>query len=149
VWHTGREKVFLNQRVATETGSTERKHRIRINNFRINLNKPLSKFENYDTINESRKLALFSNFYLPIVLERTVNTEYVYKDVTFTEEEATAMTADKIISMLLENIEDIENIVNKQINTYTGDGFIEVEVIIEVLERIGVKRKIDPVSAVE
>ena len=141
VWHTSREKVFFNQRTPTETGRTERKRRVNLGNMRINLNKPLSNFKNYDTINESRKLALFSNFYLPITFETRTNREYEYKDVTFTETEAIEMTVEKIIESLLKGIENEENIVNKQINTYGGVGYVEVEVIIEVLENIGIPRK--------
>ena len=142
MWHTRKEKVFLNQRIATETGNTESKYRLRINNFAINLNKPLSNFQKYDTINEVRQFALFSNFYLPIIMEKTTNIEYRYTDVVFTAEEAIRMTVERITNALLEGIENEENIVNKQINIYEGLGYVEVEVIIEVLEHIGVPKKI-------
>ncbi|MCL2354690.1 MAG: sporulation protein YqfD, partial [Oscillospiraceae bacterium] len=140
--HTGREKVFLNQQIATETGNTEKKHRFKINNFGINLNKPLSNFEKYDTISENRKIRIFSNFYLPISIETTTYKEYIHEDVTFTEQEAIDIAVQKIMESLLEQIENEENILNKQINTYGGQGYIEVEVIIEVLESIGIKQKI-------
>lgn len=35
-----------------------------------------------------------------------------------------------------------DKIVNKQINTYPGEGYVEVEVTYEVLENIGTKEKI-------
>gem|GEM_PF-3818421 len=83
-----REKVFLSNRTARETGNTEEKWRIEFNNFGINLNKPLSNFQKYDTINESRKIRLFSNFYLPIIFQKTTNVEYKYEDIILTEEQA-------------------------------------------------------------
>ena len=89
VWYTKKEKVFLKQQIPTDTGNTETKYSLNLNNFKINFYKTLSKFENYDTISESRKLMLFSNFYLPIELIKTTNKEYVLKDVTYTEEEIT------------------------------------------------------------
>lgn|GEM_PF-5005346 len=49
---------------------------------------------------------------------------------------------ERIIQALLEKISDEESVVNKQINTYGGPGFVEVEVIMEVLESIGKKQKI-------
>ncbi|MGN1310431.1 MAG: sporulation protein YqfD [Clostridia bacterium] len=89
VWYSKKEKVYLNQEVPTDTGNTETKYSLVINNFKINFYKTLSKFEKYDTINESKKLMLFSNFYLPIELIKTTNEEYVLKDVTYTAEELT------------------------------------------------------------
>ena len=87
VWYSKKEKVYLKQQVPTDTGNIETKYSLVVNNFKINLYKTLSKFEKYDTINESKKLMLFSNFYLPIELIKTTNEEYVLKDVTYTEDE--------------------------------------------------------------
>ena len=48
----------------------------------------------------------------------------------------------KIEEELKTQIPDEKNIINKQINTNTGEGYIEIEVIYEVLETIGVEDKI-------
>lgn len=142
VWYSKKEKVYLNQQIPTQTGGLEEKYSLVINNFKINLYKTLSKFENYDTISESKRLKLFSNFYLPIEIIKTTNKEYVMKDVTYTEEEVTKIWTAKIEEELKTQIEKTENIINKQINTYSNDGYIEIEVIYEVLETIGVEDKI-------
>ena len=142
VWYTKKEKVFLNQKIPTETGDTEKKYSIILGELKINLTKPLSKFKNYDTMNENKKLMLFSNFYLPIEIVKITNKEYEYVDVTYTEEEIVAITVEKIEEELKNEIKNEENIVNKQINTYGGNGCVEVEVIYEVLEHIGQKQKI-------
>lgn len=52
------------------------------------------------------------------------------------------ITAGKIEEELKEQIQDETKIVDKQINTYKGDGYIEIEVIYEVLETIGVEDRI-------
>ena len=142
VWYSKKEKFFLNQQIPTDTGNTETKYSLSINNFKINFYKTLSKFENYDTINESKRLKLFSNFYLPIELIKTTNVEYVKKDVTYTEEEATQIAKQKIEEELKGEIADETNIINEQVNTYKYDGYLEIEVIYEVLETIGVEDKI-------
>ena len=113
-----------------------------INNFKINFYKTLSKFENYDTINESKRLKLFSNFYLPIELIKTTNKEHIIKDVTYTEDEVIQIWTPKIEEELKKEIENQENIINKQVNTYANNGYIEIEVVYEVLETIGVEQKI-------
>jgi len=141
VWYTKKERVYLNQKVPTETGNTENKYSIKLKNFKINFYKTLSKFKNYDTMSENKKLKLFSNFYLPIEMIKTTNKEYTYKDVTYTEEEATAITSDKLEKEINGEVKDEKNIVNTQVNTYEGQGYMDVEVIVEALENIGVESK--------
>ena len=84
------------------------------------MNKPLSNFEKYDTINETRRIALFSNFYLPIEFTTITNKEQTYKSIILTEQEAIDEAVEKILSELLNEIGNEEKIVNKQINTYNG-----------------------------
>lgn len=49
---------------------------------------------------------------------------------------------EKIEEELQAQIKNKENILNKQINTYRNEGYVEVEIIYEVLENIGIKEKI-------
>ena len=80
IWYSKKEKVFLKQQIQVPTGATEEKYTLNINNFKINFYKTLSKFENYDTINENKKLMIFSNFYLPIEITKKTNYEYVNEE---------------------------------------------------------------------
>ena len=52
------------------------------------------------------------------------------------------IATEKLEKELEQQIEHKENIVNKQVNTYGNEEYIEVEVIYEVLENIGKKEKI-------
>ena len=52
------------------------------------------------------------------------------------------MTVSKLEEELNGEIEDTNKIVNKQVNTYGNEGYIEVEVIYEVIEKIGTEEKI-------
>ncbi len=113
-----------------------------LNNFKINFNKTLSKFKNYDTINETKKIMLFSNFYLPIEIIKTTNLEYEKQAKTYTEEELVEIGTKKLETELEEELDNKNNIINKQVNLYKNEGYIEVEVIYEVLENIGNKEKI-------
>lgn len=142
VWYSKKEKFYFNQQIKVPTGVTEEKYTLNINNFKINLYKTLSKFKNYDTINENKKLMLFSNFYLPIEIIKTTNYEYENQDITYTEEELKEIGRKKLEEELENEIENKENIINKQVNVYGNEGYIEVEVIYEVLENIGIKDKI-------
>ena len=50
--------------------------------------KRLSNFEKYDTIYATKKLKLFSNFYIPVELIECNNSEIKEYEVNYTEEEA-------------------------------------------------------------
>ena len=142
VWYTKKEKFYLNQEIQVPTGATEEKYTLNLNNFKINFYKTLSKFKNYDTINESKKIILFSNFYLPIEIIKTTNYEYDKQQKTYTEDELVKIATEKMENEFNNEFQNHDNIINKQVNVYPNEEYIEVEIIYEVLENIGSKEKI-------
>lgn len=142
VWYSKKEKFYYNQQIKVPTGVTEERYTLNINNFKINFYKTLSKFKKYDTINENKKLMLFSNFYLPIEIIKTTNYEYEEQDVIYTEEELKNKGTEKLTNELESEIECKENIINKQVNVYGNTEYLEIEVIYEVLENIGIEDEI-------
>ena len=142
VWYSKKEKMILSQETREKTGAEEKRYGIKFNNFKINLYKSLPKFKNYDKINENKKLKLFSNFYLPIEILTDTYYEVEFAHKIYTVEEAEKILTENLEKALSEEIEDQNNVVNKQINKTEGDGYLELEVIYEVLENIGTKEKI-------
>ena len=142
VWYSKKEKFYLNQEIKVPTGATEEKYTLNLNFFRINFYKTLSKFQNYDTINNNKKLMLFSNFYLPIEIIKTTNYEFQKETKTYTEEELTEIAKKELEEKIEQEIENKNNILSKKVNVYPNEGYIEVEVVYEVLEHIGIKNKI-------
>lgn len=143
IWYTKKEKAALVQQIAVQTGNEEKKYSIKFKKNKINLFKTLSKFEKYDTINEDKKLMLFSNFYLPIEIIKTTNKEYVLQEITYTEEQVIEILTKKLKKELLQEIKEQNNIVNTNINTNLEDGYVEVEVTYEVLENMGIEQEIN------
>ena len=141
VWYTKKEKTTFIQNISVETGKTEKKYRIKFKKNQINLFKTLSKFEKYDTINEVKKIKLFSNFYLPFEIEKITNKEYIIQEKTYTEEELKKILVEKMQQELLEEVKDKNSIINTYINTYSNEEYLEVEVIYEALENIGIEQK--------
>lgn len=142
VWYTQKERVYLKEQKKEETGEVENKYSVNINNFIINFNKSLSKFENYDTIEETKKLKLFSNFYLPIEIVKTTYKEYKNTEITHTIEEAKTIGIERAKDKLNAQVENTNNITDEQINVTENTEFVDVEVIYEVKENIGTKEKI-------
>lgn len=141
-WYTNKQKVYLKETKKEETGAIENKFSVKINNFQINLYKRVSNFEIYDTIDENKKLKIFSDFYLPIELIKHTNKEYKNIELTYTLDEAKKIGKEKAKETLDNQIEDSRNILNEQINVYENAEYVEVEVIYEVQENIGTKEKI-------
>ena len=104
--------------------------------------KGVSKFKIYDTIEEEKKIKLFSDFYLPISVIKTTNKEVKEEQKTYSVEEAKNIGIQQLEEQLNEEIEDKSKIVNKNINTYEKDDGVEVYVTYEVIETIGTKEKI-------
>lgn len=142
VWYSEKIRIDLNEEIYVRTGAVEKKYGININNFVINFYKTLSKFENYDTINENKKIKLFSNFYLPIEILKSTNYETISKQITYGKEKAITLGQTKAIELVEQKIEDKDNIVGTKVNTYEYEDYVEVEVIYEVLEMIGTNEKI-------
>lgn len=142
VWYSKKEKFYYNQDIRKETGQIENKYSIKFNNFKINFTKTLSKFQNYDTICKSKKILLFPNFYLPIEIVKKTNIEYKKISKTFTEEELIEIATEKLEIEIEAEIENKDNIINKQIDVDKQEEYVEVEIIYEVIEKIGIEEKI-------
>ena len=142
VWYEEKQKVELNQVISKENGNSENKYSVKINNFQINFYKTLSKFKKYDTIGETKKIKIFSDFYLPIEITKITNKELIEEELTYSKEEAKQIAVEKAKKLLDEKIEDKEKLVNTYINYNETEEYIEAQVIYEVLEEIGTKEKI-------
>lgn len=142
VWYEEKQKVDLNQVISRQTGNEENKYSVKINNFQINFYKTLSKFQKYDTIGETKKIKLFSNFYLPIEIVKITNKELVEETVQYSKEEAKTKATENAKKLLDEKIENKENLLNTYINYNETDEYVEAQLIYEVLEEIGTKEKI-------
>ena len=142
VWYSQKRRVYKTQNIEVSTGRQEKKYGLKLNNFEINFYKTLSKFENYDTIIETKKIKLFSDFYIPIELKTIQNYEKEKQMVTYTLEELKENNISQMEKEIEQEIGQKENIVNKQINFNEQDTYVDIEIIYEVIESIGTKEKI-------
>jgi similar to stage IV sporulation protein len=142
VWYTKQISIPYDFTERTETGNIENQYTIKINNFKINLYKGVSKFKIYDTIETENKMKLFSDFYLPISIIKTTYREVNEQQKTYKVEEAKNLGIEQLQKELDNEIENTESIVGKNINTYEKEDSIDVYVTYEVLENIGTNEKI-------
>lgn len=142
VWYSETVKVYYKQKIRKQTGNSEKKYSVNINNFAINFYKKLSKFEIYDTISTEKKLKISSNFYLPFKFVVNTNYENVEEEKEYTKDEAKEQAVNEAKRKLENKVGKNEGIVNEYINTNEGTDYIEVEVVYEVLEDIGTEEKL-------
>ena len=142
VWYTESIKIPYKVTETGYTGNEEEKYGIKFNNFQINFTKKYSKFKIYDTIETENKIKLFSDFYLPISIVKTIYKEQEKIEKTYSVEEAKNIGIKQLEEKLDEKIENKNNIVNKNINTYEQADGVLVYVTYEVLENIGTNEKI-------
>ena len=142
VWYTMNKTIPYNTTEKQFTGNTEEHYTLKFNNFKINFPKGVSNFKFYDTIETENKIKLFSDFYLPISIVKTTYQEYEEVQKMYSVEEAKNLGIQEIEEELESQIENKENIVNKNINTYENENGIDIYVTYEVLENIGTNEKI-------
>lgn len=114
VWYTKSKQIYYKQDNLERTGEKEENFGIKINNFKINLPKGVSKFELYDTIETEKKLKLFSDFYLPISITKTTNFQTQKVEKNYNIEEATNIGKQELEKELEDEITDKENILRKK-----------------------------------
>ena len=141
VQYTKTEQFSIKEEQKIQTGNKENKYGIKINNFQINFYKTLSKFKIYDTIEEEKKIKIFSDFYLPISLTIITNKEQKNIEKEYSLEEAKNQGIQQIKEQL-ENEIGQGNKVGEVINTNETEEYIDVTVTYEVLEKIGTEEKI-------
>ena len=90
------EKFYYKKEENVRTGNKEEKYKIKLNNFQINFYKTLSNFKIYDTIEENKKLKIFSNIYLPISVIKITNYELEQINNTYSLEDAVKIETEKL-----------------------------------------------------
>ncbi len=135
------EKIDKKETKRDKTGKTNIKYAIKFNNFKINFYKRLSKFENYDTIESSKNVKIFSNFYLPIEFIKYTNYEVNESEISNDKDEA------KNIGEHIA-VEKLDNLINGEVSKKSTDiaeydSYYNVTVNYEVIENIGTKEKIE------
>lgn len=143
-WYTNKVTVPYEKDLVNKTGSKERKYKLEIGNYEINLINSGTKFEKYDTITVSNKLKIFNKFELPIKLTELTYEELEIDTVKYTKAQAENIAKSEAINGIKQKINGIDD--SKFENSFKireNEDSISVEVTVECLENVGVKEIID------
>ena len=113
VWYTKTKRIYFRKEEEEYTNNEENKYAIKINNFRINFYKTLSNFKKYDTIEEEKKVKIFSNLYLPISVVKITNKEQINIEKTYTLEEAKNIAIEQAKQELNKELGNNSNILRR------------------------------------
>lgn len=144
VWYTQKLKSGFTREITEETGVAENRYSIKMNNFEINLYKTLPNFENYDKINDIKKIRLFENFYLPIEINKTTYVEQRKSKITYGKEDLKEILIKELEQQFLNEGIDKLKVINKVVNVYDIDNnALELEMTYEVIEDIGTEEQLE------
>lgn len=141
VWYTKSGRVYFKQNVKSKTGKEEIKYELNFNNYTLKLYDKFSKFDLYDTERISKNLKLGKNFYLPIGITKIINKEEYEEQVQYNIEEAKEVAVKSLSVEIESEIEHKEDICDKIVKTQESTDYVEVQIVYEVLEDIGVDEK--------
>lgn len=144
VWYTKKSISGCTREISEETGLKKSRYTLNINNFKINLYKTLPNFENCDTIIETNKIKLFSNFYLPIEITKTTYVEKRKFEITYGKEELKQLLIKELEEKFSEDGIDKFNIINKVVNVFDKENNeLELEMTYEAEIDIGIEEKLE------
>lgn len=136
-------KIPIEKDIVTKTGNVEKSYKMKINNYAINLINKVTNFEKYDTITEEKKFSLFGQFETPITLVEERFEEIKIDRIKYTKKQAEDLgiiTNNEKLKRLIPN--DAEKI-NHYSNVWENENYIEVETIVQCLEKAGTYEKIE------
>lgn len=144
VWYTKTIKSGLTREISEETGNQINRYSINMNNFKINLYKSLPNFENYDTINETKKIRLLKNFYLPIEINKDTYVEKRKVQITYGKEELKSILINELEKQFKQEGIGQLNVINKVVNVYEHENNVmELEMTYEVITNIGIEESLE------
>lgn len=141
-WYTDKLAVPYEKTTLTLSGNNEKKYKLLIGKYAINLINNSTNFEKYDTINTVKKLRLFGKIELPIELQITQYQELTTSNIQYTKEQAEAIAKDEVLKSILSTIPKESEVINCEYKIFQDNNEIVVRVVVECLENIGQKEKI-------
>ena len=141
-WYAYKAKVPYIKDVVGKTGIIEKRYKIKLLKYEINLLNYGTKFEKYDTITTRKQFKLLDKFILPIEVEETTYEELVVDTINYTKTQAENIAKNQAMSGALGLLPKEAENVNNSLTVREYDDGIEAEVMIECIEKIGTKEKL-------
>lgn len=141
-WYTSKKAVPYQKTILSKSGKVDKKYRIKLGKYAINLTNNSTKFEKYDTINSVKKLVLFGKLETPISLDIIEYEELITSDVMYTVAQAESIAKEEVLALVLENIPGDAKVLNYDYNVYTEKDEVIVRITVECLENVGKEEKI-------
>jgi len=142
-WYTNKEIVPLERDIISHTGNVKNTFELEIKNYKINLGNTGTNFEKYDTMVTENHLNMLGLFELPFMVRQISYREIDVETVKYTEKQAIESAIKEMENAIAKRIENVGEIVNKEVKTSKNDNNITIVVTIECIEKVGKKEKME------
>lgn len=142
-WYTNKVTIPYEKDLVNKTNNKEKKYKLEIGNYEINLINNDTKFEKYDTITVSNKLKIFNKFELPIKLTELTYEELEIDTVKYTKAQAENIAKSEAINGIKQKLNGLDLEFENSFKIQENENSISVEVTVECIEKVGMKQKID------
>jgi len=136
-------KIPLVKDLVTKTGNVEKSYKMKINNYSINLLNKVTNFEKYDTITREKIFSLFGQFKTPLSLIEESFEEIKIERVQYTKKQAEDLAIISNNEKLKEKIPMDAERTNYYNKVWENEEYIEVETVVQCLEKTGTYEKIE------
>lgn len=141
-WYIGKKSVPFEKTLVSKTGNVEKRYKVKIGNYTINLINNGTKFEKYDTITHVKKLTLFGKFELPIEAQIMTFEEFDVDDVRYTKEQALDIAKAEAKTLADQNVPNGAEVIDTEYKVFYTDNEVQVRVTNECIEKVGIKEKL-------
>lgn len=136
-------KIPYEKDIVSKTGNVEKSYKLKINNYPINLLNKVTNFEKYDTITTEKTFSLFGIFKTPITLVEESFEEIKVDKIKYTQKQAEEIG-------IITNNEKLKKIIPQDAervkyynNVWEDEIYLEVETVVQCLEKAGTYEKIE------
>ena len=136
-------KIPFEKDIVTKTGNVEKSYKMKIKNYTINLINKVTNFEKYDTITEEKVFSLFGQFETPITLVEERFEEIKVDKINYTKKQAEDLGMIANNEKLKKIIPNEAEKVNYYNNVWENEEYLEIETVVQCLEKVGTYEKIE------
>lgn len=136
-----RSKIPFEKDIVTKTGNVEKSYKMKFNKYTINLINKVTNFEKYDTITEEKVFSIFGQIRTPLTLIEERFEEINVDTVHYTRNQAEELGIITNNQKLKDLIPVEAERVNYYNNVWESEEYLEVETVVQCLEKTGIYRK--------
>jgi similar to stage IV sporulation protein len=141
-WYEDAEEMHLEQIEFKDTGRKTTYYKLKILDKELGLKKPIP-YDEYNELIEEKNIISFGDYIFPVKLISNKYQELVKVPKTLTVEQAKKRCEDRLNERLKLQLSENAVVLDKKIDYYVEKKSVKAKISVEILEEIGVKKRIN------